>query len=654
MPVQYTPLTQLELDIIGVLEGFSPPTWNGPALPRPEGTEGLEEILDTVNKLVARGQYLIQAKDGLSIEYTLNNITATAERFMLGAEAQVQEAADLRSLLILVESFLGKVFTAPAHAGRVASVLTELRAKVESRLAMPATVYGTVSAGASPSGTTVTVQVNTPKTDDDYSAFPLEDPAQFAMTWTTFEDAYRNGFPHIGEYSAAITDPTEATRQFWLTLRSSALPYNLFVLQKLTTATALPFQTNFGASWLPEYDDLLAKGKLYGIDMTIFTGFEPQQDTNGTLRFTPSSMALLAMDDRKNLTPIAVYVADPQNINNAQTYVESSPAWIYALLAVKTSLTVYGIWLGHVYTQHLVTAAMQMATLNTIPPSNIIYQLLAPQSQYTIPFDLILLLAWPNLSPPTSISDSGKFLTLCNKFSATHDFFATDPAATLARLNLDPADFTDPSIEDQPWNLYPNVQRILQIWQMVFDYVGAVVDAGYATDAAVATDADLANWISVASGTGNVAGLPRMESKAALKAVVTSVLYRITFHGMGRLRSISTPLPAFAPNYPPCLQSTTIPDPAAPLSTADLLKTYLPNTGSLGKLVSFYDIFSFSAPYIPVVPYKGPEDELFFDQAVHPAANQALIQFRNTVQSVIRELQPDWAQIGQWPRNIEL
>jgi hypothetical protein len=70
--------------------------------------------------------------------------------------------------------------------------------------------------------------------------------------------------------------------------------------------------------------------------------------------------------------------------------------------------------------------------------------------------------------------------------------------------------------------------------------------------------------------------------------------------------------------------------------------------------VSFYDIFSFSAPYIPVVPYKGPEDELFFDQAVHPAANQALIQFRNTVQSVIRELQPDWAQIGQWPRNIEL
>jgi hypothetical protein len=72
-----------------------------------------------------------------------------------------------------------------------------------------------------------------------------------------------------------------------------------------------------------------------------------------------------------------------------------------------------------------VTAAMVMATLNVLPAGNIIYQLLALQSQYTIVFDLLLLLGWSSLSPPTSISDPGKFLTLCNKFSATHDFFST-------------------------------------------------------------------------------------------------------------------------------------------------------------------------------------------------------------------------------------
>ena len=66
-------------------------------------------------------------------------------------------------------------------------------------------------------------------------------------------------------------------------------------------------QNNFGTAWLPAYDDLLGQGRLHGIDMTIFSGFDPQHDTNGTLRFTPSTMALLAMDNHKNLTPIAVY-----------------------------------------------------------------------------------------------------------------------------------------------------------------------------------------------------------------------------------------------------------------------------------------------------------------------------------------------------------
>ena len=126
MPVQYTPITQLELDIIGALGGFSAPTWNGPALPRPEGEAGLDEMLDMVNKMVARAQYLIQAQDGLSILYTLNNITATAERFMLGTEQQVQEAAELRGLLTLIEDFLGKCFANPVHAGRIASALTAL------------------------------------------------------------------------------------------------------------------------------------------------------------------------------------------------------------------------------------------------------------------------------------------------------------------------------------------------------------------------------------------------------------------------------------------------------------------------------------------------------------------------------------------------
>jgi hypothetical protein len=635
----YSPLTQLELDAIGFLEGFEVPSWNGPALPRPTGEEGLEEVIDTVGNLIARNQYLIQAKDGLSIEYSLRGITATAERFLFGTEDQVEGAALLRVLLTYVEAFLSRLFPDNAHRDRIASAFSEFRGGVELRAARPSVKFPRTDSSPARSPA------------DDYSAFTLETPDQFTIGWTTFQDLFRRGYPHVDEYVKALTDPEAATRQFWPMIRSTALPFNLFVLRKLTAATVADYRTNFGTGWLAQYDDLLSAGSLYGIDMTVFSGLAPESLSDDTVRFTPNSMALLTMDGKKNLTPIAVYVADPQDVNNAQTYTPTSPAWIYALIAVKTSMTVYGIWLGHVYTQHLVTAAMLMAAVNTLPPTNIIYQLLAPQSNYIVAFDLVLLLAWSSLSPPTSISDTGKFLSLCNAFSARHDFFSTDPVNMLATLN--PEDFTDPAMNNEVWNLYPNVQVVQKIWATVAAYVGAVVDAGYANDAAVTADKDLASWIGSASTIGNVAGLPKMNSKAALKAVVTSVLYRITYHGIGRLRNVGAPVPPFAPNYPPCLQRTTIPDPSTPLPTADLLK-YLPNIGTLGSLITFYYIFAYNAPYVPLVPCKGPEDELFFDQSKYPAANQALIDFRKGIESFNSYFQPDWVQTGQWPRNIEL
>jgi hypothetical protein len=641
MSVQYTPLTQIDLDVLALLEGFSVPTWTGPGLPRPQGTAGFDEIVDTLSKLIARGEYLIQAKDALSIEFTLNNITATAERFMLGTEQQVQQAADLRGLLVLLESFLSRISTDSGDAGRVVAAFAGLRARVEAWLSFLAK-----RSESNPTGVEPGVQ-------DDYSAFAIEEPSQFSMAWTTFEDGFRKGYPQITEYTAAITNPQEATRQFWPRLRNSALPYNLLVLEKLNLASASAFQNNFEGSWLPEYNQLMQAGRLYGIDMTIFSDFEPQQVSNGTVRFTPSTMTLLEMDDQKNLNPIAVFVTDPTNVDNSQIYTPSSAAWIYGLLAAQTSLTVHGIWLGHVYTLHLVTAAMQMTMLNTLPATNIIYQLLAPQFNYLIGFDLVLLVGWSNLAPPTSISDTGKFLTLCNRYDANHDFFSLDPANMLAASNIVAEDFTDAKIDNQPWNLYPNVQKMLGLWQATADYVSVVVDAGYATDAAVAADTALTNWIDAATAPsrGNVRGLPRMHSKHALKAVITSTLYRIVFHGMGRLRSVGSPEPVFAPNYPPCLQSTTIPDPQTPLPTSELLKTYLPRTGTLGSLINFYDIFSYSAPYVPLVPNKGPDDELFYED---PTSNQALIKFRTQIAEVISTLQPEWVQIGQWPRNIEL
>jgi hypothetical protein len=213
MSVQYTPLTQFEREVIGTLTRFSAPTWNGPALPRPEGANGLEEIFDTLDKLIARGQYLIQAKDALSIEYTLNNITATAERFMLGTQQQVQQAADLRGVLTLIESFLSGSFASPAHASRIASAFTALRAGVETRLAPPAVAYASMSAGAAAGSSAPSSAPPAPSnTDADYSAFALDDPSQFSMAWTTFEDTFRKRLSahrrvHCGHHRCGRSDP---------------------------------------------------------------------------------------------------------------------------------------------------------------------------------------------------------------------------------------------------------------------------------------------------------------------------------------------------------------------------------------------------------------------------------------------------------------
>ena len=195
---------------------------------------------------------------------------------------------------------LGRIFTSPAHANQIAAAFERLRAKVEARLVARSAAHGAVSATSAVYRASSTAPRTAADGAPDYSAFTLEDPSQFAMAWTTFEDVFRRGFPHVTEYCAAITDPKEATRQFWPTLRSNALPYNLLVLQKLTPASAMSFRNNLGLAWLPTYDELLDQGRLYGIDMTIFSGLDPQEVANGTVRFTPSTMALLEMDEQKN------------------------------------------------------------------------------------------------------------------------------------------------------------------------------------------------------------------------------------------------------------------------------------------------------------------------------------------------------------------
>ena len=143
-----------------------------------------------------------------------------------------------------------------------------------------------------------------------------------------------------------------------------------------------------------------------------------------------------------------------------------------------------------------------------------------------------------------------------------------------------------------------------------------------------------------------------MDGKAALKKVLTSILYRITVHGVARLNPALNPAETFMSNYPPCLQKKTIPDPDTAISTRELLE-YLPNTETLGKMVNFYYIFVFSRPYERFLPEGGNDKNLFFAGGENEPRNAALIAYRDEIAAFAQRYDPQSPQLKQWPLNVE-
>jgi hypothetical protein len=578
---------------------------NLPAFPiDPEG------MLDTLVKLAIRAEQVTQAKQGLTETFTINGVTDVAYAFLFGTTTASPEADARDSLAQQLRT---------DQAGVLALVETALREAT-------ATTPAAATAGG----------------------VPLDDPKQFSMSWTIFPGVYQSGLRLLPSWASSLTDADAATEQFWPTIAQWGSAFNLLIAEKVTASKRDALRGNFQASWTSDLDRLSADGKLYVIDMSRFEALQP-----GATRFTPSTVTLLGQDSQtKALTPIAILVSgyrgkDRQDFRRATA---TDGAWLYALQAAKTSISVFGIWLGHVYHWHLVTAAMQMTMLNTLPSGHAIHQFLAPQSKYAIPFDDLLVLLWPHIAPPTSISNALEFLQLANDYSAGRSYFDDDPKTTLTNLGLVEADFT----VHTPWDQYPVAQHLLAVWSLTETYVNSVVQATYTSDAAVAADHDLQAWITASScpDGGNIRGLPEMNSRAALASVLTSLLYRVTVHGISRLNSTANPALTFVANLPHCLQRCDIPAPNAKLLTKELL-SYLPYTKTIGEAVNFYFTFVFSPPYEPFIPLTGVDTDLFFPGDERDSRDIALIQFRIGLAEFIDRYQPDTPQRFQWPLNIE-
>ena len=299
----------------------------------------------------------------------------------------------------------------------------------------------------------------------------LDRPDDFTLSWTTYKDVYKDSQDLKAAFAKTLTPTKTATDSFWPTISSFGIPYNLLVLAKVDAKRAAALKAELGAVWDDEdMGGLQAKGLLYEIDMTILESVGSSTALDGSVRFTPATVTVLKQDPQtKALTPIAIRVWTKGG-GQPRVYTGDDPAWLYALQAAKTSITVWGIWLGHVYHWHIVTAAMQMTMYNRLPPDNRLWPLLTPQSQSLIDFDNILLtMLWGQISPPTPLDGYMSLLKLLDKFAENRKFFEDDPLNELSKRGLEAKDFT---VVTQ-WDAYPVVGFLLDIWDITGEYVTA-------------------------------------------------------------------------------------------------------------------------------------------------------------------------------------
>jgi hypothetical protein len=544
--------------------------------------------------------------------------------------------------------------------------------------------------------------------------FSLEDPRQFMISCTSYENQCDPGADDLlaEEFAKELTDDKEATRGFWPRIAKFGTGYNLLGILRQVTETRLgQLRTLFDAPLphRPSLEDIIPpppppphpqlweegrfkslqeSGRLYEIDLSLFGKLPPRSYPAGgveLLRYNPGTLTLLEMTDKKELLPVLIRVSN----EDLQYRKESSPstvltiaarsqiyspkastqgAWLYALQAVKTSVTLYGIWLGHVYHWHLVPAAM-VRTMNEAmrDMNHPVQRLFHPHSEHLIEFNYFLL-SEPNLidvygqiAPPTSLAKAVDVLKLEDTFAKSRSFFDDDPKKELENNGILEANFT----AKKPWDLFPAAQNLLRIWDICENLIKAFVSNTYADDAAVVADKGLQTWKQNASKTdqGNIRGLEDLKSRDALTRLLTSQLYRLTAHGVSRLPRSTDPWLAFVANFPPCLQRIDFPAPDTGLNTQELLK-YLPNVRTIADTVAFYFAFAYSKPYTSLIPEAGLDKDLPFPKGTSDPRNKAVIEYRTELQKFMEDytaaqLPPGYKKSSepkpwlQWPRSIE-
>lgn len=459
----------------------------------------------------------------------------------------------------------------------------------------------------------------------------VDKETQFTLPWTNYGNVCKNFHDVVEAFAASLTEMPVANASFWPMMANFGVPFNLIVPTKINQARCTALAAEFGDAWAAdEMDALQSMGLLYEIDMTMMAlepRTVPHQETGSKeVLFTPGTLTVLQQDPQsKQLTPVLIQVSPKGGPTKTYRSTDTNNAWLYALQAAKTSIAVCGIWLGHVYHWHIVSAALEMTMYQALPRDHRLWFLLGPASQSLIDFDFVLLkVAWDHIAPPTPVRDGDALISLLVQFSEDREFFDDDPLTELKQRGLSPADFT----LHEEWDAYPVVRYLLEIWDLTHEYVTEVVGVFYPTDDDVKNDPWLKAWMDASRepSQGNIRGLPAVDTQADLIAVLTSFMYRLTAHGASTLSPSVNPALSFMANFPPCLQGTDIPEPGSVVTRKEL-RDLLPHTGTQGGMTTFFFTFAYTPPNQSLIPSGGINLDPYYPSQ-YQACNDALFRFR--------------------------
>jgi hypothetical protein len=221
-----------------------------------------------------------------------------------------------------------------------------------------------------------------------------------------------------------------------------------------------------------------------------------------------------------------------------------------------------------------------------------------------------------------------------------------EPVRQAARNGLVEADFSqtattpwwqaEAACGNDAWKDFPLIAAQQKVWDVAKKYVGVFVDSVYADDAAVAGDVQLQAWVTSARVDGNLKTLKDVTTRAALKDLLTFVVYTPLTHTFSSTDAVLGAMfhgGVFHPN----VMTAALPDASETYTEAYHVKNVAPSAYAMRRLGGFVGAFMYSGVNDRLIPASGDlasEFEFPTLAASHPV-NQAQVALRTEMVSML-------------------